>query len=130
MQLCDTNVISELVRPRPNFGVAEWSRGLSRVAVSTISVEELSYWFSHRPNPRVRDWIESFLDSQCDLLPVTDEIARRGGLLRGSLAARGLVRSQPDMLIAATAQVHQLTVVTRNVRDFEDCAVALLNPFS
>jgi predicted nucleic acid-binding protein len=64
------------------------------------------------------------------VLPVTDAIARRGGEMRAALAARGQVRSQADMLIAATAQVHALTVVTRNVRDFDDCGIALLNPFS
>ena len=41
-----------------------------------------------------------------------------------------LMRAQPDMLIAATAQIHGLTVVTRNVRDFDGCGIAVLNPFS
>jgi toxin FitB len=54
----------------------------------------------------------------------------RAGALRGQLAARGLVRHQADMLIAATAQAHQLTLVPRNIRDFEDCGIGLLNPFS
>jgi len=39
------------------------------------------------------------------------------------------VRDQPDMLIAATAQVHGLTLVTRNSKDFEGCGISLLNPF-
>ena len=50
--------------------------------------------------------------------------------MRGRLAARGVVREQADMLIAAIAQVHQLTLVTRNTRDFEFCGIALLNPFA
>jgi toxin FitB len=41
-----------------------------------------------------------------------------------------VVRTQPDMFIAATAQVHALTLVTRNVRDFEHCGIAVLDPFS
>jgi predicted nucleic acid-binding protein len=48
--------------------------------------------------------------------------------MRGAFQARGRTRSVQDMLIAATAQVHQLVLVTRNVRDFEDCALTLLNP--
>ena len=63
-------------------------------------------------------------------MPVTLEIARRAGELRGAFAARGIVRSQPDMLIAATAQVHALTLVTRNTADFAGCGIPLLNPFS
>ena len=50
--------------------------------------------------------------------------------MRAQLATRGHVRSQADMLIAATAQVHALTLVTRNVRDFDGCGIAVLNPFT
>ena len=63
------------------------------------------------------------------VLPVTEDIARRAGELRAQMALIGQVRQQPDMLIAATAQVHALTLVTRNVRDFDDCGIAVLNPF-
>ena len=62
-------------------------------------------------------------------LEVTTPIARRAGELRGVLAARGSVRQQADMLIAATAAAHQLTLVTRNTKDFEQCGIGLLNPF-
>ncbi|MEQ9484212.1 MAG: hypothetical protein RIG27_18290 [Coleofasciculus sp. F4-SAH-05] len=50
--------------------------------------------------------------------------------MRGQLRTQGKPRSQADMLIAATAQVHQLTLVTRNIRDFEDCGILTLNPFT
>jgi predicted nucleic acid-binding protein len=50
--------------------------------------------------------------------------------MRGKLRNQGKTRSQADMLIAATAQIHQLTLVTRNIRDFEDCDILLLNPFT
>ena len=61
--------------------------------------------------------------------PVTSDIATRAGNLRGSFKRRGLVREQADMLIASTAQAHGLTLVTRNVRDFDGCGIPLLNPF-
>ena len=72
---------------------------------------------------------EQFLSGHCTILPVTADIAKRCGQLRGTLQARGKTRSQADMLIAATAQMHQLTLVTHNARDFEDCGITFLNPF-
>ena len=65
-----------------------------------------------------------------DILPMTFDIARRAGDLRGQFQARGQTRTQADMLIAATAQIHALTVVTRNVRDFDGCGIGVLNPFA
>ena len=82
-----------------------------------------------KPAPRVQLWFEEFLETNCEVLPVTAEIARRAGELRGQLQACGQTRTSSDMLIAATAQIHQLTLVIRNVRDFADCGVSLLNPF-
>jgi len=57
-------------------------------------------------------------------------IARHAGVLRGQLARRGRPRAQGDMLIAATAALHGLTLATRNERDFEDCGVTVVNPFA
>ncbi len=64
-----------------------------------------------------------------EIIPITEAIARRAGELRGEFTMRGIVREQADMFIAATAQVHALTVVTHNIRDFEGCGIGLLNPF-
>lgn len=128
--LCDTNVLSELVRPKPNPGVVLWSQSLSRVALSVITVEEVIYGLAWKPNPRIRSWFENFIETYCDVLPVTAEIALRAGELRGELQAHGQTRSQSDMLIAATAQLHALTLVTRNSDDFEGCGIPQLNPFT
>ena len=56
-------------------------------------------------------------------------IAQRAGAMRGQFQAQGIVRSAPDMLIAATAIEHQLVLATRNVRDFMGCGVQVVNPF-
>lgn len=127
--LCDTNVLSELVRSQPNPGVAAWAQGVSFVAISVVTVEEITYGLAWKPNLRVQSWFASFFKEHTTLLPITAEIAERAGLLRGVLQARGETRTQADMLIAATAQVHGLTLVTRNSRDFEACGIQLLNPF-
>jgi predicted nucleic acid-binding protein len=127
--LCDTNILSELARPQPNSGVEAWAQGLSSIAVSVITVEEIAYGLAWKPNLRILEWFQDFLDRYSEVLPVTADIAARAGRLRGTLQAQGRTRTQADMLIAATAQAHGLTLVTRNVRDFEDCGLALLDPF-
>lgn len=128
--LVDTNILSELSRRTPNAGVASWARTVSTVALSVVTVEEIFYGLAWKPNPRVQSWVEGFLASHCIVRPVTAQVARIAGQLRGSLAARGEPRTQADMLIAATAQVEGLTLVTRNERDFAGCGVPVLNPFS
>jgi len=82
-----------------------------------------------RPKPKIQTWFDKFIENDCEILPVTDEIADHAGQLRGHLARHGMVRGQADILIAATAYIHQLTLVTRNTRDFEGCEIELLNPF-
>ncbi|MGC1308184.1 MAG: type II toxin-antitoxin system VapC family toxin [Phormidesmis sp.] len=130
MFLYDTNIISELVRPQPNAGVVSFSKSVSQVYFSVITIEEIFYGLTAKPAPKTMQRIESFLQEQAVVLPMTDEISRRAGELRGLLQTQGHTRSQSDMLIAATAQRHQLTVVTRNLKDFENCGIPLLNPFS
>jgi predicted nucleic acid-binding protein len=129
-QLVDTNVFGELSRPRPNPGVLAWSAGVRQIAVSVITVEEVSFGLSRRPIDRVRAWFDQFLARHCEVLDVTRAIATLAGTLRGQLAARGQVRTQADLLIGATAAHHGLTLVTRNVRDFEGCGVGVCDPFA
>ncbi len=127
--LLDTNIISELCRPRPDAGVLAWAAQETAHAISVITVDEILFGLSWRPHPRIALWFDAYL-TRYPVLPISVEIARRAGELRGVFAARGITRSQPDMLIAATAQRHALTVVTRNTGDFAGCGVPVLNPFS
>ena len=127
--LADTNVLSDLARPRPNPGVLAWSAVVPRLSISAISVDEIIYGLSWKPNTKTVNWFARFLAETCDVLPVTASIAKRAGTIRGQLRARGATRTQADMLIAATAELHGLTLVTRNVRDFDGCAIDLFNPF-
>ena len=128
--LVDTNVLSELARPRPDPRVVTRVGGLSGVTLSAITVEEVFLGLSARRSPRIERWFEGFLDCDCRVLEVSAAIARHAGVLRGQLARRGRPRSQADMLIAATAALHGLALATRNVRDFADCGVTLVNPFA
>ncbi len=128
MWLIDTNVISELCRRQPDAKVVQWATAVSDFRLSVISVEEITYGLAWRPNPRILEWMEGFF-MRHPILSVTCEIAEHAGRIRGRLAAEGRARTQADMLIAATAAVHDLTLVTRNYADFEGCGIRLLNPF-
>lgn len=128
--LADTNVVGDLTRPRPNPGVLTWAGQIRSVSLSVVSLEEIRFGLAWKPNPTVVEWFDRFLTEHCEILPVTAEIARRAGDLRGRLQAQGRPRSQADMLIAATAGTHGLTLVTRNQADFEGCGITVLNPFS
>lgn len=75
--LADTNVLSELVRKRPDPGVLAWAKEVKRVAISAATVEEICFGLSWKPNPRIQLWFERFLETHCEILPVTAEIAKR-----------------------------------------------------
>ncbi|YAF95381.1 MAG: type II toxin-antitoxin system VapC family toxin [Nodularia sp. CChRGM 3473] len=127
--LCDTNIISELARPQPNSGVIIWGAKVTSITISVITVEEILYGLTSKPNLRIQTWFENFLENYCQILPITTEIAKRSGELRGQQRVIGKTHTQADMMIAATVQIHQLTLVTRNIRDFDGCGIPLLNPF-
>lgn len=127
--LVDTNVISELMRPKPDSAALAWAERQESFSLSVISLEEVLFGLRARPSPRLSIWFDEFVADHCELLPVTAAIARRCALLRGDLRGRGKQRTQADSLIAATAYEHGLALATRNVRDFEGSAIALINPF-
>ena len=131
MILLDTNIVAELSRSRPNPVVERWAATVKPpFAFSVVSIEEVRYGLSWRPTQRVEIWFSEFLAGFCDVLPVTEAVARRAGDLRGRFQAIGETRTQADMLIAATAVEHQLPLATRNTRDFGGCGVALVDPFT
>ena len=130
MHLVDTNVLSELARPRPSAAVLAWMERETSVAVSVITVEELAFGVSRAPaNRRLKlaRWLESMV-SIVEVLDVTAPIARAAGELRATRESAGRPVAQADMLICATALVHGLTLATRNVDDFEGCGVVVVDP--
>jgi toxin FitB len=130
MLLFDTNIISELFRRQPNSGVLSLSQQTKQIYISAITLEEIKFGLSAKPVPRISEKLEAFLKNQCIVLSVSAEIAQCAGELRGRLRSQGIVRSQADMLIAATANIYQLTLITRNIKDFEMCSITIVNPFN
>lgn len=100
------------------------------MALSVVTLDEVYYGLAWRPIPRILGWFEHFVVHRCDILPITAEVTWVSGQLRGRFQAQGETRSQADMMIAGTAQVHGLTLVTRNLEEFRGCGISILNPFT
>lgn len=137
MFLLDTNVISELRKVRSgraNTNVAQWADSVDAMDlyVSAITVQELEMGIllAERRDPPQGAIFRTWFDSHVlpafagRILPVDTAVAQR-------CAALHVPDLQPamDSLIAATALVHGMTLVTRNVADFQSSSVALLNPW-
>ncbi len=135
--LLDTNVPSELTRPKPYPRVAQWLENTDDdlMYFSVISIGEICKGFTVHPEEHrrasLRQWLENELRPWFAgrILPISEAIAERWGVLEGERQLRGLTLNAPDGLIAATALEHGLTVVTRNVKDFAGLGVAVLNPW-
>ncbi|MFZ2007403.1 MAG: type II toxin-antitoxin system VapC family toxin [Stellaceae bacterium] len=132
MYLLDTNVISELRRPKPHVGVVAWLEGIATDAifVSAVTIGELQIGVENLREQDtgraklVEQWVDS-VTANYNVLPMDVASFRRWAqLIRGQ--PRDLIA---DAMIAATALVHNLTVVTRNVRDFARFDVAVIDPF-
>lgn len=135
--LLDTNVPSELVRPAPDHRVEAWiaTQPLDSLFISAVSFGEARKGTSLcQPGKRrtqLERWIETDLSSlfQGRVLPVTRPIAERWGQLEAQRQVQGRPLNVPDAQIAATALEHDLILVTRNVSDFADLGLTILNPW-
>ena len=127
--LCDTNILSELMRPLPQPEVKRWLETQDTLLLSVLSLEELHFGLLRKNLLQKRDWLNRFVAARCECLPIDAHIAIRAGEMRGELAKQGHTRSQADLLIAATAAAHQAILATRNTRDFENLNIPLFNPF-
>jgi toxin FitB len=127
--LADTNVISEFVKKTPDTRVMQWLQAVELMAISAVTLEEAHFGLAWQPNTRKLALFNALVAQLHAIYPITPAIAQRAGAIRGQFQAQGIIRSTPDMLIAATAMEHQLVLATRNVRDFLGCGVQVVNPF-
>jgi predicted nucleic acid-binding protein len=132
MFLLDTNVISELRRVRPHGAVLGWLREVADrdIHISAVSIGELQSGveITRDQDPAKAAEIEAWLDrisAAYNVLPLDVPVFRCWARLMHR-QSRVLIE---DAMIAATAQVHDLTVATRNVRDFQGFGVRTFDPF-
>ena len=131
--LLDTDILSAIRRKQRDPNLKEWLRSIQSadvyLSVVTIGEVERGITRQRRNNPKFAEDLESWLDTillryEQRILPLSVSIARRWGQLSGELG-----HTSADLMIAATALEHNLTVATRNTRHFEPTQVALINPY-
>ena len=135
--LLDTNVISELRRPRPNAQVCAFVAGrlLEELFVSAVTFAEIRYGIETIADPNRRaelnDWLVHKLRPVFDqrVLEVSEDVMFQWRLLVEAGRKARHTFSQPDLIIAATALHHGLTLVTRDTGDYVLARVPLLNPW-
>lgn len=131
--LLDTVVLSELRKARPSPKVVRWIKAqrVETLFISVVSIGEIERGIERARKTdaafaaELELWLDALLSLYDDhMLPVTASAARLWGKLSAKLGHDGV-----DLLIAATALTHGLTVVTRNVKHFASSGVAVINPF-
>jgi predicted nucleic acid-binding protein len=130
--LLDTNVVSELRKPRPHCGVLSWINELQadQIYLSAVTIGELQTGveLTRRQNTAKAAEIEIWVDQLAEsfqVLPMDAQCFREWARVMEGKAERLL----EDVMIAATARIHRLTVATRNERDFRQLGVHVLDPF-
>ncbi|WP_037078292.1 type II toxin-antitoxin system VapC family toxin [Neorhizobium vignae] len=136
--LLDTNVLSEVTKPRPEAHVLEWLDGLDedRAFISVVSIAEIRRGVALMDTGRKRDalaeWLARDLPHRFEhrVIPVDEPVALAWGDLMGLAKRSGRGLASMDGLIAATAIAHDLTLVTRNTKDFEGFGIEIIDPWT
>lgn len=137
MIVLDTNIISEMMAAHPEVAVINWLNDQNAVTlfVSTITIAEISYGLRLLPKGQrhrlLQDRFERFIEQAFEqrILNFDEAAARVYGEVMGYRKEIGRPLSVPDGQIASIARMHGFAVATRNIKDFKDCGVEVINPF-
>jgi toxin FitB len=135
--LLDTNIISELIKPKPEPRLVTWLSGTDEnlLYLSVLTLGEIRKGVAMLREPARRVQLETWLDSELRLrfagriLTVDDDVADRWGVMAGRAAARKIALPVIDGLLAATALHYNLTLVTRNSKDVAGTEALVFNPW-
>lgn len=138
MILLDTNVVSELMKTEPAEAVLAWlnHQPSERLYLSAVTIGEIAYGLRILPDGKrrsgLRDRFERFVALAFDqrVLSYDESAGRIYGELMAERKELGLPMSVTDGQIAAIARRDHLTIATRNVLDFENCGIEVVNPFN
>ena len=131
--LVDANVLSEAMKPSPNSRVLNWLVAHEpRIVIDPIILGEIRIGVLALPKGRRRKNLEHWFEEGVRsfvCLPWNSDVALCWAALVADLARAGKMMALKDSMIAATAIFHELTVATRNRRDFENAGLDVVNPF-
>jgi predicted nucleic acid-binding protein len=135
--LLDTNVVSEVMAPAPAATVLEWldARDAATLYISTVTIAEIGYGLRILPAGKRRQLLEGRFEEFVELgfdqrvLSFDHAAARFYAELMARRREIGRPMGIADGQIAAIARANRLAVATRNVRDFEECGLEIMNPF-
>jgi hypothetical protein len=136
--LLDTNVVSEWLKPQPNRGVVDWLASVAEdeTFLSVVTITEVRYGVermaSGNRRKRLDEWLREELLPRFEgrIIPVDTTVADACGRLVARSEALGRPIEPRDAFIAATAEVYELTLVTRNASDFQPTLKTILTPWS
>ena len=136
--LLDTNVVSEWVKPRPEPRVVRWLAQVDedRVFISVITVGELRHGIERLPAGRRRERLDAWLRDELSqrfegrVLPIDAAVANAWGTIVAQRERGGRPIGTMDAFMAATADVHGLTLVTRNASDFRSSVKTVFDPWT
>jgi toxin FitB len=135
--LLDTNILSELRRPKPERKVVAFvaQQPLESFHISAVTLAEIRFGIEVLPDvtrrSELNDWLAHKVRPMFDgrVLPISEDVMLKWRLMVEEGRKVGHTFSQPDLIIAATAQHHGLTIVSRDTSDYEKARVAVFNPW-